>query len=41
MSRFGDYQWMWYADMAFALLAAVVNIPIREARLTPPRLATA
>ena len=38
ISRFGDYQWMWYADMAFALLAAVVNIPIREARL-PARLA--
>lgn len=27
----GDYQWMWYADMALAALAAVVNLPIREA----------
>jgi len=24
---------MWYADMALALLAAFVNLPIREARL--------
>jgi MFS family permease len=31
--RFGDYNWMWYADMALALLAAFVNLPIREARL--------
>lgn len=28
---FGDYGWMWYADMALAALAAVVNLPIREA----------
>jgi MFS family permease len=27
----GDYQWMWYADMALAGLAALVNLPIREA----------
>jgi MFS family permease len=33
--RFGDYSWMWYADMVLALLAAVVNLPIRESRLTP------
>jgi predicted MFS family arabinose efflux permease len=26
----GDYTWMWYADMALALLAAVLNLPIRE-----------
>ena len=32
---FGDYNWMWYADMALALLAAFVNLPIREARLRP------
>ena len=31
--RFGDYNWMWYADMALALLAAFVNLPIREAKL--------
>lgn len=26
----GSYQWMWYADMALAAMAAVVNLPIRE-----------
>jgi MFS family permease len=31
--RFGDYSWMWYADMALALIAAFVNLPIREAPL--------
>lgn len=30
----GDYQWMWYADMALAAAAAVVNLPIREAPVT-------
>jgi len=29
--KFGDYSWMWYADMALALAAAFVNLPIREA----------
>lgn len=28
---FGDFTWMWYADMALALMAALVNLPIREA----------
>ena len=27
----GNYQWMWYADMALAAVAALVNLPIREA----------
>src|ERR1700757_2397470 len=31
--RFGDYQWMWYADMALAAAAAVINLPIREGRI--------
>jgi MFS family permease len=35
LERFGDYTWMWYADMALALMAALVNLPIRE---TSPRL---
>jgi len=35
LERTGDYQWMWYADMTLAGLAALVNLPIREARLTP------
>lgn len=30
MSRLGSYQWVWYADMALALAAAVANLPIRE-----------
>ena len=31
--RFGDYGWMWYADMSLALAAALINLPIREAAL--------
>jgi MFS family permease len=31
--RFGDYGWMWYADMTLALAAAFINLPIREARV--------
>ena len=31
ISRTGSYDWMWYADIALAAVAAVVNIPIREA----------
>jgi MFS family permease len=27
----GNYQWMWYADAALALIAALLNLPIREA----------
>lgn len=33
----GDYQWMWYADMALAAVAAVLNLPIRESAVVPPR----
>jgi MFS family permease len=28
---FGDFTWMWYADIVLALGAALVNLPIREA----------
>ena len=31
ISRFGDFSWMWYADMVLAALAALINLPIREA----------
>jgi len=31
--RFGDYSWMWYADMVLAVIAAFANLPIREAPL--------
>jgi predicted MFS family arabinose efflux permease len=34
LTAFGDFSWMWYADIALALAAAFVNLPIREARLT-------
>ncbi len=35
VTRFGDFQWMWYADMVLAAAAAIVNLPIREAPLRP------
>ena len=38
-ARFGDYSWMWYADMALAILAALVNLPIREAPVLRPAVA--
>lgn len=31
ISRFGDFTWMWYADIALATMAALVNLPIKEA----------
>ena len=37
LARFGNYSWMWYADIVLALGAAVVNLPIREAGLRPQR----
>lgn len=33
LAHTGDYQWMWYADAALAAAAALVNLPIREARM--------
>ncbi|MFO1424930.1 MAG: MFS transporter [Candidatus Competibacteraceae bacterium] len=39
ITRFGDYGWMWYADMTLAALAAVVNLPIREAPVAKPVVA--
>jgi hypothetical protein len=35
ISRFGDYTWMWYADALLATIAALSNLPIREARVVP------
>lgn len=35
----GGYDWMWYADIALAGFAALINLPIREPRT--PRLAAA
>ncbi|MBB3222916.1 MFS transporter [Pseudoduganella umbonata] len=31
----GDYSWMWWADAALAVAAALVNLPIREERPVP------
>ena len=41
MARFGDYSWMWYADIVLALLAAAANLPIREAKPAAPALPAA
>ena len=38
-ASFNSYEAMWWADMALAAAAALVNLPIREARLAP-RLTT-
>jgi MFS family permease len=31
LTRLGDYNWMWYADIALSALAALANLPIKEA----------
>lgn len=36
LTRFGDYGWMWYADIALAGAAALANLPIREAPVARP-----
>jgi len=33
LAHTGSYQWIWNADIALALTAALVNLPIREARV--------
>jgi MFS family permease len=35
MARFHSYQWIWFADMALAAAAALINLPIREDRPLP------
>ncbi len=35
LTRFGDYGWMWYADIVLAAAAALVNLPIREKPVQP------
>lgn len=35
MTQRGNYDWMWYADIALAAAAALCNLPIREARIVP------
>jgi MFS family permease len=38
VARSGNYNWMWYADIALATAAALINLPIREAQ---PKLVAA
>ncbi|MDO5651829.1 MAG: MFS transporter [Moraxella sp.] len=33
VEKFGNYQYMWYADMALAFLAAISNLPIKEPKI--------
>ena len=33
ISQHGDYMWMWYADALLAAAAALVNLPIKEAKI--------
>jgi len=35
----GSYDWMWWADIALCLMAALVHLPIREARKAAPAAA--
>ncbi|MGE5386392.1 MAG: MFS transporter [Betaproteobacteria bacterium] len=35
ITSMGNYDWMWYADIALATAAALVNLPIREAPIAP------
>ena len=37
--RFGDFTWMWYADMALAAMAALLNLPIKERFVIQPQAA--
>ena len=36
-SHYGNYLWMWYADALFAMIAALLNLPIREPRVRASR----
>jgi predicted MFS family arabinose efflux permease len=35
LAKFGNFNWMWYADAALAAAAAFINLPIREAKVKP------
>jgi predicted MFS family arabinose efflux permease len=41
MAQLGSYQWVWFADVALALLAAIAHLPIREAKPSAPALVPA
>ncbi len=40
IARDNNYLWMWYADIALAIAAALINLPIREEKVVP-RVVTA
>jgi predicted MFS family arabinose efflux permease len=33
VTTYGNYDWMWYADIVLAVGAALLNLPIREERI--------
>jgi predicted MFS family arabinose efflux permease len=35
----GNYQWMWWADIALSGMAALINLPIKEAPIARPQAA--
>ncbi|MBL8525634.1 MAG: MFS transporter, partial [Betaproteobacteria bacterium] len=35
----GNYDWMWYGDIALAAIAALCNLPIKEAPVVRPVIA--
>jgi MFS family permease len=35
IARNQNYLWMWYADIALAIAAALINLPIREKKVAP------
>ncbi|WP_315041480.1 hypothetical protein ACGTJS_04055 [Faucicola mancuniensis] len=37
IDKFGNYQYMWYADMVLATLTAVLNLPIQEPKIDKNR----
>jgi predicted MFS family arabinose efflux permease len=36
ITRLGSYDWMWYTDIALAAIAAICNLPIKEAPVVRP-----
>jgi MFS family permease len=41
VARYGNYNWMWYVDILLATAAALINLPIREAKLVRKVVAVA
>jgi len=41
ITEFGDYSWMWYADIVLAAAAALLNLPIKEAPIHASSVAKA